>query len=434
LAQDTHDLADWLARLVSDGRAPGIAVSVRRGDEETNFSAGVHTARRPGDIGPDTRFPMGCMAKSLMALLCAELHLQGRIDVDRPVSDFLPEFRLGRTERPVTIAQILSHATGFVEPQDQAVFQNLTWDDFVDFFNSRIQAFAPGAVWSYTQSAHSIVSRILSRACGAPAIKLIKDQILDALSLGPTDIDSRERNLRSCASLHVRSQATRRFEPIRLPADSGFFRESISDIPLSVSELIRLVRGLEARKQAIALVRERVRSICPLSSTPWAEATPSQYGLGVGLFGDYWAMTGSYLGSTCAIRHRPEAGLTIAIGMNAWAPGVRDAILERLMSASGGYEAPKAAVRLAPDPSLWPGVYQGLTLNAAVLTVERDGDKFDCRLKGHNGEIRVSLQPDDGLCRIVRRSAPVSIGFYDAPASGGVYARVGAVAYRKITP
>ncbi len=428
---------DRIRWLTARQATPGICVQIQVEDDHFALSAGLHTVRRDAPMTTETGFPMGCITKSLMALACAELHRAGRLDLHAPVADYLPELcdAAGRPE--VRLVHLLSHSAGYVEPQISLPFQELNWDRFVCFFHDRKQAFRPGAVWSYTQTGHAIVARVLEKVVGAPALEHLKRHILEDLGIGPSDIGSRAANLRACASFHAFSAKTSRYEPIAVPPDSGFFRESISDVPLSIQELSTLGRALNERTltlvdpETIDLACEPQIEVGPQAASADAELMPQAYGLGVGRYGKFWGLTGSYLGSTCAIRSCPNKSVVVAIAMNAWTPGIRDRLLSRLMSALGGYERPAEHVALACPPEDWIGEYEGLSLESGVMTITRRDDGVECAIRQQRGEKRVVLarRPDGRYG--VRASRPVSLGFHREPGSGAAYVRVGASAFRK---
>lgn len=438
MEDEIEAILDRVAWLTDRHQAPGVCLEVQVGDRRYASCSGVRSVRDETPMAPDVRFPMGCIAKSLLALACAELHLEGKLDLHAPVADVLPELSAPAERSAVSLSDLISHTAGYIEPRMRAPFQSLDWGGFVEFFRNRGDGFQPGAVWSYNQTGHAIVARVLERVVGLPALNYLKAHFLDPLGIGPASVDSPESHLKTCATFHIFSTATRRYEPVRAPQISSLFRETISYLPLSVPELLTLGRAMNdgflagRNPTAIALARAPSIAIPPQISSPGAEITPDAYGLGLGRYGEFWGLIGSYVGSTCAVRAHPERHVVIAIGMNAWAPGVRDRLLSRLMAATGGY-APSHGPHAAPcDLTPWIGDYQGASLGSGDLTVSPREEGVLCVMRQAQGERQITVTPaPDGTCRI-SSPIPQTVGFHREPGSERPYVRLGGNAYQRI--
>ena len=100
--------------LVKLGQA-GMAVSVVK-DGETVFSGGFGYRDIVNNLRPDSRtlFPIGSATKSFTATALVILKERGKLDLDRPVRDYMPELQFSdlAANREATTRDILSHRTG----------------------------------------------------------------------------------------------------------------------------------------------------------------------------------------------------------------------------------------------------------------------------------------------------------------------------------
>ena len=87
----------------------GIAAFATEGDVHYQ-PEGVMSARHRHAPDHNTLYEIGSITKVFTALLLARLSLAGRIDVDAPVSDILPE--LSMLPRWVTPASLSTHSSG----------------------------------------------------------------------------------------------------------------------------------------------------------------------------------------------------------------------------------------------------------------------------------------------------------------------------------
>lgn len=133
--------AVWTAceALYRSGLHPAITLVVRReGRVVLKRSIGAISGTAPGERGPlrtlspDTPLCLFSASKSITALLVHKLAEDGRLDLDDPVADYLPEFGAHGKHR-VTIRQLLAHRAGIpsvpdVKPHPQLLHD---WDGIV---------------------------------------------------------------------------------------------------------------------------------------------------------------------------------------------------------------------------------------------------------------------------------------------------------------
>jgi CubicO group peptidase (beta-lactamase class C family) len=115
----TNTLPENLDALVREAmdewQVPGLALAVTRDGEGDWVKAyGLRDVEAGLPVTEDTQFILCSVTKSFTALGLAMLVDEGRLDWEKPVRDYLPEFRLHdavATER-VTVIDLLCHHTG----------------------------------------------------------------------------------------------------------------------------------------------------------------------------------------------------------------------------------------------------------------------------------------------------------------------------------
>jgi CubicO group peptidase (beta-lactamase class C family) len=117
------DAAEALFRRQHErGAFPGGQAVVRAGGEELlNLAVGVARGFRPGEGAPvpvtaDTPFQVMSASKPIVAFSVAVLEDRGLLDVERPVSHYIPEFgREGKED--ITVLDVLTHRSGVLVPR-----------------------------------------------------------------------------------------------------------------------------------------------------------------------------------------------------------------------------------------------------------------------------------------------------------------------------
>src|SRR4051794_11547035 len=111
---DQARLQSRLDALLAEHGVVGASVAVLSGDQITAAAAGTANLRSGLPVGTDTVFQIGSITKVYTATLVLQLVEEGLLDLDTPVVEYLPEFRVvdAAATRTVTTRQLLSHTSG----------------------------------------------------------------------------------------------------------------------------------------------------------------------------------------------------------------------------------------------------------------------------------------------------------------------------------
>lgn len=109
------DFGQFVESAMKSWHCPGAAVAVIKGDDVLFQGAfGLRDVEAGLPMTVDTRFPMASVTKSFTAMSAALLVDEGKLEWDKPVREYIPEFILRDpyvTEH-VTVRDMLSHRTG----------------------------------------------------------------------------------------------------------------------------------------------------------------------------------------------------------------------------------------------------------------------------------------------------------------------------------
>jgi CubicO group peptidase (beta-lactamase class C family) len=91
----------------------GLALAVVRGDEILHVQ-GYGTAGGGRTVVPETPFYLGSVPKSFTALAAMQLVEAGRLELDRPVQDYLPWFEVAdpQASAQITVRHLLNQTSG----------------------------------------------------------------------------------------------------------------------------------------------------------------------------------------------------------------------------------------------------------------------------------------------------------------------------------
>ena len=161
-----------------------------------------------GDSSPDAIFEIASMTKAITSTAVMQLVEKGKIDLDLPIEEYLPEINqikilnkdLSRSERdtPITMRHLLTHTSGFtyffnslrvmedlgISPGDWPQPEALSPDEYDWGFNAPQprQIFEAGERWHYGRSL-GIAGRVIEKVSGLDLDTYFKENIFEPLEM-----------------------------------------------------------------------------------------------------------------------------------------------------------------------------------------------------------------------------------------------------------
>lgn len=147
-------------------------------------------ARRPARV--DDVYGIASISKWLTTVAVLRLVERGRLDLDRPITAWLSDYRAD-TGAHITLRRLLSNSSGIIEqfsPASKADPSLLTLDiptaEAVRRFASADLAFAPGSKFDYIFANWILVYAIVEAVTGLRFVEAVRTLVLDPLGLRHT--------------------------------------------------------------------------------------------------------------------------------------------------------------------------------------------------------------------------------------------------------
>jgi CubicO group peptidase (beta-lactamase class C family) len=375
-----------LPGLIAEHDVPGAQVAVLAGGEVQNFAAGVLSLRTRVETTTDSVFKIGSITKLWTATLVQHLVLEGLLDLDRPVSTYLPGFRLSSPDATgsVTARRLLTHTSG-IAPYHFIPAAGV--EEFVAALADEEHPLRPGAVFSYSNSGFVVLGRVVEVLRGKPFHDVLRDDLATPLGLATVATDVYEAILHRAAVGHVGTEPTKKWAGSYSTAPSG------SHLAMSAHDLLTFVR-LHLTDPALAPLRE------PQLDVP-------DYGEGVIGWGLGWMRypggivghTGVSKGQKAFLRVDPAAGVAVAVLTNSTNG---EPLAHDVFTANGMEMAPPPVPPADPAPiDRWMcGTYRNplydITLDGTSLTYRaRNGNRPDNRVEVVRLGERTIITADD---------------------------------------
>ncbi len=174
--------------------APGAAVTViHRGD--VIFSRGFGSKRWGGQdlVDSNTRFRIGSITKTLTAAAVMQQIDAGVVDLDDPVTKWVPQLSLSGQwpADTITVRHLLTHSSAIPDYYEDIFFDEGLGDWAAGLGEVRLHA-PPGTFWNYSNPAFSLAGLVAERASGIPFRELMATRIFAPAGMSATTFDPAE--------------------------------------------------------------------------------------------------------------------------------------------------------------------------------------------------------------------------------------------------
>ncbi len=193
------ELESYLQTLTESGDPPGLSLAVVK-DGEMIYSGAFGLADGVNQINatPDTVYHWWSMTKMATAVSILQLHEQGKLNLDAPVTDHLPYFEVeypSPDSPPITIRHLLNHSSGlpdsmpamigWVHMEDESHNQTELLKAQLPSFNKL--KFSPGSDNAYSNLGYIVLGVIIEAVTGEQYESVIVKQVLRPLGMAQTD-------------------------------------------------------------------------------------------------------------------------------------------------------------------------------------------------------------------------------------------------------
>ena len=172
------DLDTYVAGYMTAMNAPGMTLGLTD-SSKTLRTAGYGYADVDKRIAVNERhlFQIGSITKSFVALVLLQLHDEGKLDLQTPVLDYLPQLPIDARFGPITIQHLLTHTSGL--PDNLGVFLG-------DTDARLVQGFKPGEHFHYCNAGFGILGLLAEKLDGRPWRECVQARIFTPLEMTET--------------------------------------------------------------------------------------------------------------------------------------------------------------------------------------------------------------------------------------------------------
>ncbi|MFF2076802.1 serine hydrolase domain-containing protein [Kitasatospora sp. NPDC058162] len=293
-APDTAAVLSALQATMAAGAPGAFAVIRDHGDDDRTRSVTVGKADLDGTpMNSAWRFRVGSNSKMFTAVLVMQLAQEGRIDLDKPLRDYLPAGTLpdGWT---MTGRQVMEHRAGIYDHTNDLLEQ--AGEETTSAFEARIrtnvyapadlvamsvkhgQQYTPGSRYSYSNTDFVLLGLAVEHLTGRPFADVLRERIIEPLGLGQTSFVVPDQRIEGA---HVTGYLTNddRTKPLLDSTEqTGSWVWAAGAVISSAGDLDRFLTALVAGGDGGLVSDDSLRQMEAALPTPTAKIS---YGLGL---------------------------------------------------------------------------------------------------------------------------------------------------------
>ncbi|MBQ9905499.1 MAG: beta-lactamase family protein [Oscillospiraceae bacterium] len=140
----------------------------------------------------DTLFSVGSVSKIYVTAAAMQLADQGKLDIDAPVTDYIPEFRMADSRyKDITVRMLMNHRSGLMGSyysndillDDRSAVPH---DSFLQHLSTERLKAAPGAYGAYCNDGFELLEQVVEHVSGENFTDYIENHICKPLNLEQT--------------------------------------------------------------------------------------------------------------------------------------------------------------------------------------------------------------------------------------------------------
>ncbi|MEK6242920.1 MAG: serine hydrolase domain-containing protein [Pseudomonadota bacterium] len=203
-------IAPAMTDQISRNMFPGAVTLIARRGQVVHFEAhGFQDAARSKPMAGDSLFRLASMTKPIVTAAAMMLVEQGKLKLNDPVVNWLPELKDLKVEtasgdvalaRPIWVQDLMRHTAGFVyaggtksvrikemyeKGNIEARETDITGDEMLKNLGQVPLAHQPGTVWEYS-IATDVLGLLIERVAKMPLDALLKEMLFDPLGMKDT--------------------------------------------------------------------------------------------------------------------------------------------------------------------------------------------------------------------------------------------------------
>ena len=236
----TEKLDELLNQYVDYGKFNGSVLVADQG--KVVYKKGFGMANMEWDIPnkPNTKHRLGSVSKQFTAMLILQLVAEGKIDLQAPITTYLPDYPKKNGDK-ITTHHLLTHTSGI---PNYTAFPNFFKDnsrnpytpaEFVKKFDDKELEFTPGEKFNYSNSGYFLLGVLIEKLSGKTYEEMLHEKIFTPLAMYDSGYDNHNDILKNRATGYEKngtSFVNSAYLDMSIPYAAGSLYATVEDLYL----------------------------------------------------------------------------------------------------------------------------------------------------------------------------------------------------------
>jgi len=167
-------LDEFIARHIRETGAPGMTLALANRDGLIRVSTYGYADTKAGlRVAPETMFEIGSISKSFVGLVLMQLRDEGKLDLNKPIVEYLPWLKINSKFAAITTHHILTHSAGL--PGAPLLLDALLGELWT--------AYEPGKRFLYSNTGYNILGFLIEAIDKRPFADAMRARMLMPLGM-----------------------------------------------------------------------------------------------------------------------------------------------------------------------------------------------------------------------------------------------------------
>jgi CubicO group peptidase (beta-lactamase class C family)/D-alanyl-D-alanine dipeptidase len=248
-------LERFLAHEVKDKELPALSIALVD-DQQIVWARGFGLANPRGKVSAtaETVYRVGSVSKLFTDVAVMQLVERGTLDLDAPVTSYLPDFKPANSfKKAITLRQLMAHRSGLVREPPVGHYFDPTAPSLADTVRSLNRTellYAPGSRTKYSNAAIAVVGYVLQHTRNEAFARYLQRHVLDPLGLKKSGFEETPALRRDLAAALMWTYHGRTFPAPTFAlgmAPAGSMYSTVNDLGRFLSALFAGGRGVNGR-------------------------------------------------------------------------------------------------------------------------------------------------------------------------------------------
>lgn len=377
-------LDEFIRRHMRETGAPGMTLSLANRDGLIRVSTYGYADTKAGlRVAPETLFEIGSISKSFVGLVLLQLHDEGKLDLDKPIVEYLPWLKINSKFGAITTHHVVTHTAGL--PGAPLLLDALLGELWT--------AYEPGKRFLYSNTGYNILGFLIEAIDKRPFAEAMRARMLAPLGMTASS-PIITNDLRKVMAIGYEPLQEGKPYPVHGPLAEAQWIEvdiaagSVASTPADMAKYIRMLLNRGALPNGRLISEDSFALFTkPAINSPY-RGEPASYGYGVWVSNVNGHMRLRHTGGMIAFSSSIDVDVTGNIGafasVNANLRGYRPVAVTKYAvelfnaSAEGKSLPDLPAPPPAPDEIRNAADYAGTytSLDAKKLELVAEGNKL----------------------------------------------------------